>query len=97
FIEHLLIYCEEDPHLETLINQFRSARSHIPIRVVPTSFAIDEHNERIRALDQAQAVARGRWFVIMDPDVLLDRFAVEMAVEFAGLNEKFVFFFCPGI
>src|SRR5215813_163482 len=97
FIELVLIYCEEDRQFEKLIKQFRSARSHIPIRVVPTSFAIDEHNERIRALDQAQAVARGRWFVIMDPDVLLDRFAVEMAVEFAGSNEISVLMLRPGI
>jgi len=97
FIELVLVYFEEDRQFEKIVKQFRSIRSHIPIRAVPASFAIDGHNDRIRALDQAQAVARGRWFVIMDPDVLLDRFAVEMAVEFSGSNEISVLMLRPGI
>jgi hypothetical protein len=72
-------------------------RSHIPIRPVPTSFSIDGHNDRIRALEQALAVARGRWFVILDPEVILDRFAVETGVEFAGSNEISVLALRPGI
>jgi len=87
FIELVLIYWEEHRHFEQLVKQFRSARSHIPVRAVPTSFALDARNNRIRALEHAQGVARGRWFVILDSDVILDRFAVETAVEFAGSNE----------
>jgi len=97
FIELVLIYCEENRQFDRVVKQFRGARSHIPIRVVTTSFAIDGHNDRIRALDQAQAIVRGRWFVIVDPDVLLDRFAVEMAVEFSGSNEISVLALRPGI
>src|SRR5262245_54433086 len=87
FIELILVYCGEDRQFDKIVKQFRAARSHIPIRAVPTSFAIDGQNDRIRALDHALTVARGRWFVIIDSDVLLDRFAVEMAVEFSGSNE----------
>jgi len=97
FIELVLIYFEQDRQFEKIVKEFRSARSHIPIRAVPVSFAIDGHNDRIRALDQAQAIARGRWFVIMDPDVVLDRFAVEMAIEFSGSNEISVLLLRPGI
>jgi len=97
FIELVLIYFEEDRQFEKIVKEFRSARSHIPIRTVPVSFAIDGHNDRIRALDQAQAIARGRWFVIIDPDVVLDRFAVEMAIEFSGSNEISVLLLRPGI
>jgi hypothetical protein len=97
FIELVLIYCDEDRRFGQIVKQFRSVRSHIPIRPVPTSFSIDGHNDRIRALEQALAVARGRWFVILDPEVILDRFAVETAVEFAGSNEISVLALRPGI
>ena len=76
---------------------FRSARSHIPVRAVPALFAIDSHNDRIRALEHAQPVAHGRWFIILDPDVILDRFAVETAVEFSGSNEVSALVLRPGI
>jgi glycosyltransferase involved in cell wall biosynthesis len=97
FIELVLIYCDEERRFGQIVKQFRSVRSHIPIRPVPTSFSIDGHNERIRALEQALAVARGRWFVILDPEVILDRFAVETGVEFAGSNEISVLALRPGI
>jgi hypothetical protein len=97
FIELVLMYYDEDRRFGQIVKQFRSVRSHIPIRPVPTSFSIDGHNGRIRALEQAQAVARGRWFVVLDPEVILDRFAVEMAVEFAGSNEISVLALRPGI
>jgi glycosyltransferase involved in cell wall biosynthesis len=97
FIELVLMYHDEDRRFGQIVKQFRSVRSHIPIRPVPTSFSIDGHNGRIRALEQAQAVARGRWFVVLDPEVILDRFAVEMAVEFAGSNEISVLTLRPGI
>src|SRR6185436_21190426 len=41
--------------------------------------------------------ARGRWFVIMEADVILDRFAVETAVEFSGSNEVSALVLRPGI
>jgi glycosyltransferase involved in cell wall biosynthesis len=97
FIELVLIHCQEDRQFAQIVKEFRSARSHIPVRSVATSFAIRGHDDRIRALDQAQAIARGRWFVIMDPDVILDRFAVETAVEFSGSNEISVLALLPGI
>src|SRR2546425_615300 len=74
FIELVLIYCEEDHQFAQLAKEFRGVRSHIPVRVVSTLFPIQSHNDRIRALEHAQPTARGRWFVILDPDVLLDRF-----------------------
>jgi hypothetical protein len=97
FIELVLIYCEENPQFGQMAKDFRSARSHIPVRVVPTLFPIESHNDRIRALEHAQPTARGRWFVILDPDVLLDRFAIETAVEFAGSNEVSALALHPGL
>ena len=87
FIELVLVYCEEERRFAHMAKEFRSARSHIPVRTVVASFPIDSQNDRVRALEQAQAMARGRWFVILDPDMILDRFAIETAVEFAGSNE----------
>jgi len=97
FIELVLIYHEEDRRFAQMVKDFRTARSHIPVRAVPTLFPIDSQNDRIRALEQAQAAARGRWFVIVDADVNLDRFAVETAVEFSGSNEVAVLGLRPGL
>jgi glycosyltransferase involved in cell wall biosynthesis len=97
FIELVLIYCEENRALAQIAKEFRGSRSHIPVRVVPTLFSIVSHNDRIRALEHAQSAARGRWFVILDPDVSLDRFAIETAVEFAGCNEVSALALHPGI
>jgi glycosyltransferase involved in cell wall biosynthesis len=97
FIELVLIHCDDDLYLDPLIKEFRSVRSHIPIRVVSTTFPLDSRNERIRGLDQASSAARGRWFVILEPGVILDRFAVETAVEFSGSNEISALALRPGI
>jgi len=97
FIELVLIYCEEEEALAQFVKEFRSVRSHIPVRTVTTPFAIQTRADRIRALEQAQAVARGRWFVIVDPDVILERLAVETAVEFSGSNEVSILALRPGI
>src|SRR5438552_7386134 len=97
FIELVLIYFEEDRQFAQLAKEFRAARSHIPVRIVPTLFPIESHNDRIRALEHAQPTARGRWLVILDPDIVLDRFAIETAVEFAGSNEISALALHPGI
>src|SRR2546428_9306754 len=97
FIELVLIYCEENRQFRDLAAEFRASRSHIPVRVVATPFPVDSHNDRIRALETAEASARGRWFVILDPDVSLDRFAIETAVEFAGSNEVSALALHPGL
>src|SRR3989442_1478213 len=97
FIELVLIYFEKSPHFAQMVKEFRSVRSHIPVRSVSTPFAINAHNDRVRALEHAHDVARGRWFVIMDSDVVLDRFAVETAVEFSGSNEVAALALRPGI
>jgi hypothetical protein len=97
FIELVLIYWEEDRRFAEMAQRFRSGRSHIPVRTVPTLFPIDSVNDRIRALEHAQPVARGRWFVIMDSDVVLDRFAVETGIEFAGSNEISALMLRPGL
>ena len=97
FVELVLIYSEENRQLSELAAEVRDLRSHIPVRLVRTLFSIDSHHDRIRALETAEPSAHGRWFVILDPDVLLDRFAIEIAVEFAGSNEVFALALHPGI
>ncbi|HEY2379931.1 MAG TPA: glycosyltransferase family A protein [Terriglobia bacterium] len=97
FIELVLIYWEEDRRFAEMAKQIRGARSHIPVRTVPTLFPIDTANDRIRALEHAQPVARGRWFVVLDSEVILDRFAVETAIEFAGSNEISALVLRPGV
>src|SRR5437867_11582794 len=97
FIELVLIHCEENRECRELAAEFRASRSHIPVRVAATPFPIDSHNDRIRALETAEPSAHGRWFVILDPDVLLDRFAIEIGVEFAGSNEVSALALHPGV
>jgi hypothetical protein len=97
FIELVLIYCEQDRRFAQIAKDFRRARSHIPVRQAPVAFAIDSSNDRIRALEHAQPTARGRWFVVVDPDIILDRFAIETAVEFSGSNEVSALTLRPGV
>ncbi|HYR86389.1 MAG TPA: glycosyltransferase [Terriglobia bacterium] len=97
FIEIFLIHSEEQPHFAGLAKQFQSARSHIPVRVVTTSFPLDSQHDRTRALEQAQPAARGRWLIILDALVNLDRFGIEMALEFAGSNEISALGLRPGL
>lgn len=98
FIELVLIHSEDEGRYSHLAKEFRSARSHIPVRIVATPFPIDSQNDRTRALEQAVAAGvRGRWFVVIEPDVILDRFAVESALEFAGSNEVSALALRPGV
>ena len=97
FVELVLIYSEENRQLSELAAEVRDLRSHIPVRLVRTLFSIDSHHDRIRALETAEPSAHGRWFVILDPDVLLARFAIEIAVEFAGSNEVSALALHPGV
>jgi len=97
FLEMVLIYYEGDRQFQDMVANFRRTGSHFPMRTVPTSFTLDSRTDRIRALELGQAVARGRWFVLLEPDVLLDRFAIETAVEFSGSNEVSALALRPGI
>jgi hypothetical protein len=97
FIELFLIHSEQEPHFAQVAKEFRSVRSHIPVRVMATPFLIASQHDRTRALEQAQSTARGRWLVTLGSDVTLDRFAVETALEFAGSNEISAFVMRPGI
>ncbi len=87
FIELILVYHGEDREFAGLAKEFQRARSHIPVRLAASPFPIESQNDRIRALDHAVPGARGRWFVVLEPGVVLDRLAIETALEFAGSNE----------
>ncbi len=97
FIELFLIHSEEQQHFARVAKEFRSGRSHIPVRVIATPFPIASQHDRTRALEQAQSTARGRWLVVLGSDITLDRFAIETALEFAGSNEISAFTMRPGI
>jgi len=97
FIEIFLIHSEEHSRFARLAKQFQSARSHIPVRVVTTPFSLESQYDRTRALELAQPTARGRWMVILDAYLNLDRFGIEMALEFAGSNEISALTLRPGL
>ncbi len=97
FIELFLIYPEHDRSLSQLARGFRSIRSHIPVRLVETSFAIESQHDCARALERAEGNVRGRWLVTLDSDIILDRYAIETAVELAGSNEISALALRPGI
>jgi hypothetical protein len=96
FLELFLIHHEDDSGHAQLANEFRKMHSHIPVRVVTTSHPIETEHDRTRALEQAHAHARGRWWVILDSDVVLDRLAVEASLEFAGTSEVSALALRPG-
>ena len=60
-------------------------------------FSLESETERIRALDQAQGTVRGSWLLVLDPDVVLGKFAVESVLEFAGSEDITAVALSPGI
>jgi hypothetical protein len=97
FLELFLIHSEDDTRHANLAHEFQSMRSHIPVRVVTTPHSIETAHDRTRALEQVQGAARGRWYVVLDSDVVLDRLAVEASLEFAGSGEVSALALRPGV
>ena len=97
FVELFLIYPEDDAILAALAQEFRASRTHVAVRLVSVPHAVESPADRIRALEQTQPSARGRWYVIVDSAVLLDRFAIEASMEFAGTGEVSALALRPGI
>jgi hypothetical protein len=64
--------------------------------LVPTAHAIENPYDRIRALGQVQVMAKGRWYAVVDPDMVLDRVAIEASMEFAGTGEFSALALRPG-
>jgi hypothetical protein len=87
FIELFLIYPDEDAELAALAKELRSERTHVAVRLVPVPQALGSSVDRIRALERAQGYARGRWYVVLDKGIVLDPFALEASLEFAGTGE----------
>src|SRR5262245_16585472 len=87
FVELFLIHCEDDLRHAALAQEFRGVRSPVPVRIVPVPYPVNASDDRIRALEQTQPKAKGRWYVIVDSEIVLDRIAVESAIEFAGTGE----------
>src|SRR5687768_1077093 len=96
FVELFLIYAEKDSWNESLAREFGKIRSHIPVRLIAMPHPVGNPHDRVRALESAQASAKGRWYVVVDPDVILDRFAIEASMEFAGTGEFSALALRPG-
>jgi hypothetical protein len=96
FVELFLIYPERADVLSALAQEFRALRTHTAVRLVPVPHAMDSPADRIRALELVQPSARGRWYVVVDSGVVLDRFAVEASMEFAGTGEVSALSLRPG-
>ena len=97
FIELFLIYPEQNRALSGLAGKFRSFRSHIPVRLVETNFPIESQYDCARALERAVENARGRWLVTFDSGIILDRLAIETALELAGSNDISALALRPGV
>jgi hypothetical protein len=96
FIELFLIYPEQNRVLGQLAREFRNLRSHIPVRLIETAFPIESEHDCVRALERAQSSLRGRWLVILESNLTLDRFAIETGLELAGSNEISALTLRPG-
>jgi hypothetical protein len=96
FIELFLIYFEDDGRHANLAREFRSG-SHVQVRLAPISHPVQMQDDRIRALEHSQPLAKGRWYTIVEPGVLLDRLAIESALEFAGAGEISALLLRPGV
>ena len=96
FLELFLIYPEGDDILAALAQEFLALRTHVAVRLVPVSHPVESSANRVRALELAQPAARGRWYVVVDSGVVLDRFAIEASMEFAGTGEVSALALRPG-
>jgi hypothetical protein len=96
FLELFLIYFEEDAGAASLAHEFRTG-SHVQVRLAPIVHALRLPDERIRALEQVQPQAKGRWYLVVDSGVALDRLAIESSLEFAGIGEVSAIVLRPGI
>src|SRR5688572_16815021 len=83
FLELFLIFPDDDAVASALAQEFRAARSHVAVRLVPVLHNVESAADRIRALEHARPSARGRWYVVVDGGAVLDQFAVEASMEFA--------------
>ena len=97
FLELVLVYSEDDLRHVNLSREVRGLRTHVTVRTVATSFPIQSETDRARALELAHAGSRGTWWAVLRPDVVLDRLAIESALEFAGSNEVTAMALRPGI
>ena len=87
FLELFLIFPDEDSFAAALAQEFQSSRTHVAVRLVPVPHGVDTATDRIRALEHARPSARGRWYVVVEDGVVLDQFAIEASMEFAGTGE----------
>jgi len=97
FIELFLIYFEDDAPQASMARELRSVRSHVQIRLAPISHPVQMADDRIRALEQIQPSAKGRWYLVLDCGIVLDRLAIEASLEFAGSGEVSAVTLKPGV
>jgi hypothetical protein len=96
FLELFLIFPDEDPVNSALAQEFRATRTHTAVRLVPVPQGVNTPADRIRALEHARPSAKGRWYVVVESGVVLDQFAVEASMEFAGTGEVSALALRPG-
>jgi hypothetical protein len=96
FLEVFLIFPDEDSVASSLAHEFRASKTHAAVRLVPVSHGVESAAERIRALELARPSAKGRWFVVVEPGVALDQFAIEASMEYAGSGEVSALALRPG-
>ena len=96
FLELFLIFPDEDLTGSALAQEFRAARTHTAVRLVPVPHGVDTPADRIRALEHARPSAKGRWYAVVETGIVLDQFAVEASLEFAGTGEVCALALRPG-
>jgi hypothetical protein len=97
FTRLVIVYFEDDLRHVNLSREIRGIDSHVSVRVVTTAFPIESEADRIRALEQAQTEAGGTWWIVLRPEVILDRQALESALELAEANEVTAMALRPGV
>jgi len=96
FLELFLIFPDDDSVSSALAQEFCAARTHTAVRLVPVHQGGDTPADRIRALEHARPSAKGRWYAVIESGVVLDQFAVEASLEFAGTGEVSALALRPG-
>lgn len=96
FLELFLIFPEDDGANAALAREFRMARTHVAVRLVPVPHSVELAADRIRALEHARPSAKGRWYVVAESGLVFDQVAVEASMEFAGTGEVSALALRPG-
>lgn len=97
YIELVLVYSDAEPGQAALVRDFCARRTHLSIRPHRVPFRLTGFPERIRAMELVSTAIRGDWILVVDSGLVLERYAVGSAMQFAVDKEITALGLTPGV